>query len=93
MIAVDTSASMSVGEGDKQRSRQAARAALAVVDDVTAREPALVPEVWFFDDAFTAKNIDDLKGLRDGVLVTFTALAFLASLAGVALFVVTRRRS
>jgi hypothetical protein len=33
------------------------------------------------------------KGLRDGVLVTFTALAFLASLAGVALFVVTRRRS
>jgi uncharacterized membrane protein len=68
VIAVDTSASMSVGEGDKQRSRQAARAALAVVDDVTAREPALVPEVWFFDDAFTAKNIDDLKGLRDGVV-------------------------
>jgi hypothetical protein len=33
------------------------------------------------------------KGLRDGLLVTFTALAFLASLAGVALFFATRRRS
>ncbi len=32
------------------------------------------------------------KGWRDGLLVTFTALAFLASLAGIALFVATRRR-
>jgi hypothetical protein len=33
------------------------------------------------------------KGWRDGLLVTFTGLAFLASLAGVALFFATRRRA
>jgi hypothetical protein len=33
------------------------------------------------------------KGLRDGLLVAFTALAFLASLAGIALFFATRRRA
>jgi hypothetical protein len=33
------------------------------------------------------------KGWRDGLLVTFTSLAFLASLAGIALFFATRRRS
>jgi hypothetical protein len=33
------------------------------------------------------------KGWRDGLLVTFTSLAFLTSLAGIALFFATRRRS
>jgi len=33
------------------------------------------------------------KGWRDGLLVTFTGLAFLASLAGIVLFVATRRRA
>jgi hypothetical protein len=33
------------------------------------------------------------KGWRDGLLVAFTSLAFLTSLAGIALFVVTRRRN
>ena len=33
------------------------------------------------------------KGWRDGLLVTFTGLAFAASLAGIALFFATRRRS
>jgi hypothetical protein len=32
------------------------------------------------------------KGWRDGLLVTFTAIAFLASLAGIALFFATQRR-
>ncbi len=69
VVAVDTSASMAVGEGDQQRIKLAARAALAVVDDVRSREPPLVPEVWFFDDTFTARSVDDLKALRDGVVV------------------------
>ena len=78
VIAVDTSASMAVGEGDQQRIKLAARAALSVIDDVSSREPALVPEVWFFDDSFTARSIDDLKALRDGVVLPTGARSRLA---------------
>ena len=42
---------------------------------------------WFHKYSFIPH-----KGWRDGLLVGFTALAFVASLAGVVLFFVTRRR-
>ncbi len=66
VVAVDTSASMAVGAGSDQRIRQAARAALAVVDDVARREPPLSPEVWLFDDTLQKASVDDLRALADG---------------------------
>jgi len=42
---------------------------------------------WFHKYSFISH-----KGWRDGLLVTFTSIAFLASLAGIALFFATRRR-
>lgn len=66
VVAVDVSASMSVGEGDRQRSRVAARAAKEILDDLATREPAVVPELWFFDDEMRAGTIDDLVTLQSG---------------------------
>lgn len=43
---------------------------------------------WFHKYSFIRH-----KGWRDGMLVAFTSIAFLASLAGIALFFATRRRS
>jgi hypothetical protein len=43
---------------------------------------------WFHKYSFIRH-----KGWRDGLLVAFTTLAFLASLAGIALFFATRRRT
>lgn len=66
VVAVDVSASMSVGEGERQRARIAARAARAILDDLAGREPAVVPELWFFDDEMRAATADDLVGLAAG---------------------------
>jgi uncharacterized membrane protein len=66
VVAVDTSASMAVGTGSDQRIRAAARAALAVVDDVSHREPPFAPEVWLFDDTVQKASVDDLHALADG---------------------------
>jgi uncharacterized membrane protein len=66
VVAVDTSASMAVGSGSEQRIRAAARAALAVVDDVSQREPPFSPEVWLFDDTLQKASVDDLRALADG---------------------------
>ncbi|MBM4281308.1 MAG: hypothetical protein FJ137_11305 [Deltaproteobacteria bacterium] len=66
VVAVDTSASMAVGEGNQQRVRRAATAALAVIDDVTQREPPFAPEVWLFDDTLKKAGVDDLRALADG---------------------------
>ncbi len=64
LIAVDTSASMSVGEGAEQRVRVAARAAQEVVDDVAAR--GFVPELWFFDAAARKASALELQALERG---------------------------
>lgn len=66
IVAVDTSTSMAVGEGSAQRGRVAARAALAVLDDLSTREPPVVPEVWFFDDEVRIGTKDDLVALESG---------------------------
>jgi uncharacterized membrane protein len=66
VVAVDVSASMSVGEGERQRSRIAARAARAILDDLGTREPAVVPELWLFDDEMRAATADDLVALANG---------------------------
>lgn|GEM_PF-195818 len=68
VVAVDTSASMSVGEGDAQRSRVAARAALDVIADLQSRDVPLVPEVWFFDQGFRAGAVADLEAMKAGSL-------------------------
>jgi len=68
VVAVDVSASMSVGEGDRQRARIAARAARTILDDLATREPAVVPELWFFDDEMRAGSTDDLASLAAGGL-------------------------
>ena len=49
-----------------------------VTDYVASREPAFVPEIWFFDDSFTARSVDDLKALRDGVVLPTGARSRLA---------------
>ena len=68
VVAVDVSASMSVGEGERQRARIAARAARTILDDLASREPAVVPELWFFDDEMRAGSPDDLVSLAGGAL-------------------------
>lgn len=66
VIAVDVSASMSVGDAERQRSRVAARAARTILDDLATRDPAVVPELWFFDDGMRAASPDDLVALASG---------------------------
>lgn len=64
IVAVDTSGSMSVGEGSSQRVRQAAAAALDVVDDLNAR--GFIPEIELFAGDTKKATVDELKALRDG---------------------------
>lgn len=66
VVAVDVSASMSVGEGPAQRSRVAARAARAILTDLGTRVPAVAPELWLFDDELRAASLDDLVALESG---------------------------
>ncbi|MDP2345773.1 MAG: glutamine amidotransferase [Deltaproteobacteria bacterium] len=61
VIAVDTSASMSVGEGNAQRIREAAIAAQDIVDDVAAR--GFVPELWFFDKEARKASLEEVQAL------------------------------
>ena len=77
VIAVDTSASMSVGEGADQRIRAAGRAAQDVVDDVAAR--GFVPELWFFDGAARKGSLEELKALKDGTRPAEGAASTLSS--------------
>jgi uncharacterized membrane protein len=66
IVAVDTSASMASGAGSRQRIRQAATAALAIVEDVSRRTTPFAPEVWLFDDSLRKADVDDLRALADG---------------------------
>ena len=68
VVAVDTSASMSVGDGAAQRSRVAARAALDVIADLQTRDMPLVPEVWVFDQGFRVASVAELEAMKAGTV-------------------------
>jgi hypothetical protein len=49
---------MASGAGSRQRIRQAATAALAIVEDVSRRTTPFAPEVWLFDDSLRKADVD-----------------------------------
>jgi uncharacterized membrane protein len=70
VVAVDTSASMAVGEDSAQRSRTAAAAATRIIEDLKTRQPPVVPELWFFDSDVRSGSLDDLSAMATGARVS-----------------------
>ncbi len=70
VVAVDTSASMAVGEGQAQRSRVAAAAAKRILEDLKSREPAVAAELWFFDSDVRGAPVDELDAMASGARVS-----------------------